>query len=486
MSGSLLLAAIAVWFAAGAVLSYFARSAAGAGRGMSGFFLANRGIGGVVSAMTYSATTYSAFMMVGLVGITYRSGVASLGFELAYLAATVVLLTLFAPRYWAAGRRFNLVTPPELLSVRYGSRATGGVAAVLSLVMLVPYASVQLMGVGYLVESLSGGTLSFGLGIVLAASVSLVYSRWGGLRSVAWTDALQASIMMIACLVLAWYVSARLFPSGMMEALRPVSQLLEVRWPRPMFLGMTLPWVFFAVTNPQVVQRLYSPRDVAGIRRMILGFAVFGLVYTVLCVFLGLAAAAAVPGLPNPDGAMAALLSRAPAPIALVVTLSIIAAAVSTLTAVMLTLSSIFARDVVRSLAPRIGENVELTAGKAALPVIAVACCVFASLRPGLIVILSSLASGGLLAQAPAVFGAFFWPRGNAAGAGLSMIAGALTMILLTVWKINPMGQWPSVWTLVVSSAVYVIASLASRPSGAGATFIAAVRDEVKMSFPGM
>ena len=152
----------------------------------------------------------------------------------------------------------------------------------------------------------------------------------------------------------------------------------------------------------------------------------------------------------------------------------------------MLTLSSIFARDVVRSLAPRIGEHVELTAGKAALPVIAVVCCIFASLRPGLIVVLSSLASGGLLAQAPAVFGAFFWPRGNAAGAGLSMIAGALTMILLTVWKINPMGQWPSVWTLVVSSAVYVIASLASRPSGAGATFIAAVRDEVKMSFPGM
>ena len=57
MSGSLLLAAIAVWFVAGAVLSYFAR-AAGAGGGMSGFFLANRGIGGVVSAMTwpFSAT----------------------------------------------------------------------------------------------------------------------------------------------------------------------------------------------------------------------------------------------------------------------------------------------------------------------------------------------------------------------------------------------------------------------------------------------
>ena len=66
------------------------------------------------------------------------------------------------------------------------------------------------------------------------------------------------------------------------------------------------------------------------------------------------------------------------------------------------------------------------------------------------------------------------------------MIAGALTMTLLTVLKLTPLGQWPSVWTLVVSSAVYVIASYASRPSDSGETFVAAVRDETKRSFPGM
>ena len=111
MSGSLLLAAIAVWFAAGAVLSYFARSAAGAGRGMSGFFLANRGIGGVVSAMTYSATTYSAFMMVGLVGITYRSGVASLGF--------------LAGQGFRIGLPGQAFEPPDALGQHLGQRLGG-------------------------------------------------------------------------------------------------------------------------------------------------------------------------------------------------------------------------------------------------------------------------------------------------------------------------------------------------------------------------
>jgi SSS family solute:Na+ symporter len=482
VSVSLLVAAIVVWFGAGAALSFYARTKTGSG--MSEFFLANRGIGGVVSALTYSATTYSAFMMVGLVGITYRSGVASLGFELAYLAATVVLLTVFAPRYWVAGRRFNLVTPPELLSLRYGSRTVGCIAAVLSLVMLVPYASVQLMGVGYLVETLSGGGIPFAAGILLAAGISLIYSRWAGLRSVAWTDALQAGIMMIACVVLAWYVPSHLLPSGVGDAVRTVAPLLEVSWPWPMFLGMTLPWAFFAVTNPQVVQRLYSPRDVTSIKRMIAGFAGFGLVYTVLCVVLGLAAAVVVPGLANPDGAMAALLARVPCALSLVVFLSIVAAAVSTLTAVMLTLSSIVARDIARTLNPGIGEETELAAGKAAIPVIAAVCCVFASLRPGLIVVLSSLASGGLLAQVPAVFGAFFWRRGTSQGAILSMIAGALTMIVLSAWKVNFLGQWPSVWTLAVSTASYVLASLLSPREKCADAFVDAVEGERRKRFP--
>ncbi|HDQ93478.1 MAG TPA: sodium:solute symporter family protein, partial [Synergistetes bacterium] len=86
MNSSIILAGAAVWFVAGSLLSWHARKKLG--QGMSEYFLANRKLGGFVSAMTYSATTYSAFMMVGLVGLTYSSGIGALGFEMTYLAMT--------------------------------------------------------------------------------------------------------------------------------------------------------------------------------------------------------------------------------------------------------------------------------------------------------------------------------------------------------------------------------------------------------------
>ena len=46
------------------------RSRSGKSSSMAGYFLGNREMGGFVSALSYSATTYSAFMLVGLAGLT--------------------------------------------------------------------------------------------------------------------------------------------------------------------------------------------------------------------------------------------------------------------------------------------------------------------------------------------------------------------------------------------------------------------------------
>jgi len=54
--------------------------------------------------MTYAATTYSTFMMIGLAGLTFATGVATLGFELAYLASTVLLLSTVGVFVWRMAR----------------------------------------------------------------------------------------------------------------------------------------------------------------------------------------------------------------------------------------------------------------------------------------------------------------------------------------------------------------------------------------------
>lgn len=477
---SWLVVGILAWFLMGAALSAKARR--GMGKGVIDYFLANRTVGGFVSAMSYSATTYSAFMMVGLVGLTYKSGVASLGFELTYLVGTVVLLILFAPRYWLAGRRYGLMTPSELLSTRYGSKWVGATASLLCLVMLVPYASVQLMGMGYLLEGVSGGAFPFWAGMTVAAVITVVFSIWAGLRSVALTDALQASIMLVVSCVLVVFTVGFLFPGGWTSAIATRPDLLKVSWPFPVFLGLTLPWTFFALTNPQVVQRLYAPRDIRSIRGMVAGFSVFGFIYTVLCVILGLSAALLIPGLKNPDGAMAALLTKVPQVLALFVVLSIFAAAVSTLNSIILTLSSMFGRDLLRAFIP-LSEERELAWGKVLIPVLAVACMAFAGLRLGLIAVLSSMASAGLMAQLPVILGAFFWKRATAPGAIAGMVVGATTTAALYLAKSYPLGQWPPLWGLLASVLAFVLVSLLTRADPAGEAFIEAIEEDVRETF---
>ena len=72
MNVSYILIFVAMYVALGTWMAYMSRK--GMGVGITEYFLANRRVGGFVAALTYSATTYSAFMMVGLAGFTYRGG----------------------------------------------------------------------------------------------------------------------------------------------------------------------------------------------------------------------------------------------------------------------------------------------------------------------------------------------------------------------------------------------------------------------------
>src|SRR5690625_6946640 len=103
---------------------------------MSGYFLGNRKMGGFVSAMSYSATTYSAFMIIGLAGLTYTGGVGALGFVLIYLCG-VTLVLIFGPRFWLAGKKFGYVTHSDMLGDRYPNRTTGTVAELFRLIFLI-------------------------------------------------------------------------------------------------------------------------------------------------------------------------------------------------------------------------------------------------------------------------------------------------------------------------------------------------------------
>lgn len=473
MSTSLVLWGVVIYVAIACVIAWISR------RGptdvtstMSEYFLGGRTLGGVLSALSYSATTYSAFMMVGLAGLTYRGGVGALGFEIVYFAG-VSLIAIFGPRFWRAGKRHGFVTPWEMLGHRYGSAWVAVAAGLVSLVFLIPYSAVQLSGVGYLLSGMTGDAIPFAAGIVLATVLAIVFAFVAGIRSVVWTDSLQALVMMVASLIVGVLVVSEL--GGFFGLFRTIAEtrpeMLQVPGPGlfsfTTFLGLTLPWFFFSISNPQVSQRLFMPASLGALRRMLLIFLCFGLVYTIISVIWGFSALVAFPDLDNPDRATARLLSSdfVPPVLGVAVMVGILAAAVSTIDSILLTLSSILARDVWGNLGGGAADAAQLKVGKIVIPAISILALIFAAMEISLIAILSVAASAGLVVTVPAIVGAFFWRRGTAAGALASIIGGAAFVGWMYATGNSLWGLNAGVLGLPVAAILFVGVSLGTRPS---------------------
>ena len=482
---------LSIYVICGVVIALAARKKLGTG--MNEFFLANRQLGGFVSALTYAATTYSAFMMVGLAGLTYKLGVGAMGFELTYLCG-LVLVVFFGPRFWLVGRKFDYLTHAQLLADRYQSRFVGIVAALLCLVFLIPYAAIQLMGIGYLLSIVSQGAISLLSAMLIATLLAVIWSNMAGLRSVAWTDALQAVLMLVTSIITLSFVVYRGFggfENFFSRLNTDVPTLLAGAglFKFNVFLGLALPWLFFSISNPQVTQRLFVPSSVTAFKQMIGGFLIFGLIYTLVSVFWGFSARLLIPDLKAADLATPSLLALPLIPkiFAIVVMVGILSAAISTIDSILLSLASMCTRDIIKvGFKANISEDSELRIGKFIIPVLAAVFFVFAYWAAGktglafMIAPLSAAASAGLLMAVPSIIGAFFWKRATAAGALSSMLIGAAVVLILQVTGYKPLGMWPGIWGSAVCLVLYIGISLVTRaPEAKAAEFIGYLEDNL-------
>ena len=386
--------AIVIYAIAGTAIALFARKFGF--RSDEDYYIAGRNVSGFVSAMTYAATTYSAFMMVGLVGLSYATGVGAYGFEMFYLAGTLMLLSYYAPKIWKMSRELNAVSPAELIGKRFGER-TALAIALISLLALIPYTSSQLIGVSLVMEKLSG--IDFYTAIVISAVLIALWAFIGGLRGVAWTDAVQGVIMLSAALLAVIYIYL-LNPgfAGEVSKLGELMQMPNRIWTPQLFIKLTVPWFFFALTNPQVFQRLFIPKDEKALKRMVVYFGLFGLLYTVMVTLIGLmlrvmAEGGAFPMIRDRDLVTPTMLSLMPSWLSLLVGISILAAAITTANSIILSLSSMVSRDITKS----------QMAGRAAIVVLTLAVAIFASMRPAYIVELAVMSSTLLLSALPLV-----------------------------------------------------------------------------------
>lgn len=172
-------------------------------KGVEDFFLAGRGLGPWVAAISASASSSSAWTLLGVSGAAYAWGLPALWLFPATVGGFLLNWLWVAPRLSRLARKEGAVTLSEVVapaSMGGNRKLILRIAALIVVFCFTFYIASQFEAAGKAFESVFG--LSKQSSIIIGAAIVLVYTMLGGFWAVSVTDSVQGILMVIASLVL--------------------------------------------------------------------------------------------------------------------------------------------------------------------------------------------------------------------------------------------------------------------------------------------
>ena len=166
---------------------------------IAGYMLGGRSLSPSVTALSAGASDMSGWMLMGLPGAMYVTGISSLWIAIGLVIGAFLNYIIVAPRLRIYTELANdSVTLPDFFENRFEdkSRVLRLVSSIVIIVFFTLYTSSGIVAGGKLFESSFG--LSYELGLYVTAGVVVAYTLFGGFLAVSLTDFVQGCIMFIA------------------------------------------------------------------------------------------------------------------------------------------------------------------------------------------------------------------------------------------------------------------------------------------------
>ncbi|GER07953.1 solute:sodium symporter (SSS) family transporter [Iodidimonas muriae] len=419
------------------------------------FFLAGRNVGWFVIGGSLFASNIGSEHLVGLAGTGAASGVAVAQFEI--LAGLILLLLgwLFVPFYLRSG----VFTMPEFLEKRYSE----GPRLYLAIISIIGYVltkiSVTIAAGGIVFEALMG--IDFWTGALIVVVATGVYTIWGGLRAVLYTDVLQMFVLLFGAVSVTWLGLSAVGGWGALRVeagetvfslWRPLSDP-DFPWTGILF-GAPILGVWYWCTDQYIVQRVLSAHGIEDARRGTIFAAYLKQLPLFLFVVPGIIAAVlAARGaitLDNSDAALPTLVA-ALLPVGLkgLVVAGLLAALMSSLSSVFNSCSTIVTMDIFKRFRPHAEESQLVLVGRlstGALVILGLLWIPFISRISGQIYTYLQSIQAYISPPIAAVFlVGILWSRANARGAAWALFVGfvlGVGRLVLELSKAHLDGIW--------------------------------------------
>ena len=418
---------------------------------ISDYMLGDRGLGPMVTALSAGASDMSGWMLMGLPGAVYLTGISSFWLGIGLTIGAYLNYRLLAPRFRVYTEVANdSLTVPDYLENRFKDKSNmlRLVSGIVILVFFVLYCSSGIVAGGKLFESTFG--LTYTTGVIVTLAVVVLYTYFGGFLAVSLTDCFQGALMFV-CLVMVpvvAYINLDMDPGTFVNKVKDIDPALF-----DMFRGTSvatiigfLAWGLGYFGQPHIIVRfmaIKSAHELNSARRIGIGWMAIGLLGAVASGLIGLIffSENKIP-LSDPETVFLRLgdILFHPFITGLILT-AVLAAVMSTLSSQLLVCSSSITKDFyITFFNKKASDKQQLAISKLSVLVVGVVATILAYLPNKTILDIVGQAWAGFgSAFGPVLLLSLHWKRMTKWGALSGMIVGGLTVI---IWIVSGLSSY--------------------------------------------
>lgn len=408
---------------------------------VSGYMLGGRSLSPSVAALSAGASDMSGWMLMGLPGAMYISGLSSLWIAIGLVIGAFLNYLIVAPRLRTYTEVANdSITLPDFFENRFNdnSHLLRIVSSVVIVVFFTLYTSSGIVAGGKLFESSFG--LNYEIGLYVTAGVVVAYTLFGGFLAVSLTDFVQGCIMFIALVLVPVVAIGEVGGiSAMHASIKAINPALLDIFSGVSFIGIisAMAWGLGYFGQPHIIVRfmaIRSVKDMPTARRIGMSWMIVSIIGAMATGLAGIAYVAKTGLVLDDPETIFILLSQIlfnPL-IAGFLLAAILAAIMSTISSQLLVTSSSLTEDFYKTFLHRdASDKQQVLVGRISVFLVALVAIYLAYDRNSSILSLVSNAWAGFgAAFGPVVIGCLYWKKMTRNGALAGMVTGAVTVLL--------------------------------------------------------
>lgn len=356
-----------------------------------------------------------------------------------------VFTYIFASRIWIWGTKFNLLTQPDYIQLRYNSRLLTTLFGAAAILIEAPWIIIEFAAMGYLVEAITYGAVSRQLGTIIIVVFVMSYIMYSGMKAVAITELIQGilcsvvvSFGLIAIIYKLWGGIGPLFQQ--VNAIAPENLTISKGgiYSYPYWSSVIITASLGIMGWASFFSRIFTSRSIMDIKRVSWWSGLISVVFCslLLIVSLGGVVFPEVVEAAGTEIAFFIMADKAFGPVFLgLCAVAVVAAGMSLISVVMNSHSIIIAENFIKPFRPNSTSAQRVKAARYSTLIYSLIALGIALLSLPNLYTIAIIAYEGIAQVVPMVIFSLYWRRSNKYGALWGFLAGLVAAVTVSAFS---------------------------------------------------